>query len=143
MDLTALIDQMKQLTASLMEQINKCKEKQSELEDKILIQEDRSQKLDAMAQGIGVREAKVAKIESAQMLLMKAEQRNKDADEKQVELFDREKLLAEGEVRLDDNTKKLARDRDDLQKKNSDLTRDWTIFNQEKKEYKKKLKSFS
>lgn len=142
MDLTTLIDQVKKLTTSLIERIDKCKEIEFVLADKILAQDDRQQKLDAIVQVIGIRESKVAKIESAQMLLLKAEQRNNDAEEKQVELFDREKLLAESEVKLDDNLKKLVRDRDDFHKKNKDLTRDWIIFNQKKKDYEKKVKSF-
>lgn len=142
MDLTVLIDQAKSLTESLQVNIQKCKDRADDLYKQSSELSGQKAALDDATANLRKREARVSGIENAQNILMKADQRNKDAEEKQVELFDREKLLAESEVKLDDNLKKLVRDRDDLHRKNKDLTRDWTIFNQEKKDYEKKVKSF-
>lgn len=141
MDLTPLIDQAKSLTESLQANIKICKDKAADLDKQSSELSGQKAALDDVAANLRKREAKVSGIENAKNILMKADLRNKDAEEKQVELFDREKLLAESEVKLDDNLKKLVRDRDDLQEKNKDLTRDWTLFNQKKKDYEKKVKS--
>ena len=140
MDLSSVIDEAKKLNLSLVSHIDKCKQKEIELERTAKFQHTQHINLTAAVKAIDVREAKVAKIENAQAVLNRAEQRNRDAEQKKVELFDREKKLASDEYNLGESVKKLVRDQNDLESKKDDLRRDWTIFNKRKKEFEQKNK---
>ncbi len=140
MDLTALIDQAKKLGESLQANIQTCKDKAADLAKQVAALDGRKTTLDAQDKALKEREAKVSGIENAQNILAKAEQRNKDAEDKKNELFDREKRLAEDEAKLGDEQAKLIRVSKDLETKNGQLTRDWTIFNKRKKEFEQKNK---
>ena len=140
MDLTALIDQAKSLGDSLQTHIQKGKDAAADLAKQIAALDGRKTTLDAQEKSLKEREAKVSGIENAQGILAKAEQRNKDAEDKKNELFDREKQLAGHEAKLGDDLAKLVRNLKDLEIKNGQLTRDWTVFNKRKKEFEQKNK---